>query len=1033
MINSYPFIILRSPLQSLQCSYDLPDFFNPIFKEGLYLASPEFWQEFQKREKLTGKEKEKFQISLLKYWIRSCTRCTPYGTFAGIAMIECSQSETKFTLDANNKHVRKVRLDMNFISQIIQALEKLPFIRNQIKYYTNNSLYEVANGYRYADWSLKNNIRNYQLTSVEKNDYIKDVLEYANRGTTFNELICLLVSKENVKEEEAAAFIMDLCSSKILISELEPYVTGKDSLVQLINQLELLKDVDNFLSELRAIQKMIEHPEQGVSYYQEIESKFKRLGLEVQIPKNTFQVDLFMSTKDSSINEELIRTITKQINDLFFISRPYKNKDLEEFKENFALKYSEAEVPLAVALDAEIGIGYAGVNDRSVGPNTLIDNLAISANTSQNDPEFDYIKRFSLSKYFDYLKSQKNFIEITEQELQSFKKHVEGYHYPNSFYAIGSLMKKNGMLDSENFTFDVSGVGGPSAVNLIGRFTYGDNKLYDLAKEILKAEEEDTDCIYAEVVHLPQARTGNVLLRPVLRNHEIPYIGKSGAELDNQIPINDLVIIIKNKEVILRSKKYNKRVIPRLTTAHNFKTNSCLPIYKFLGDLQTQNLAYPNAWDWGHLNILKHLPRVVYKNLVIKKATWKIEESDIRELPIDKAKYRGFFAEFRKKFDIPEQVVFIENDNELLLNFTKEQGIELFLHFLKKHKNIIIEEFLFTDENSTVKDINNSSYTGQIIIPFRLDNSKNIKPYSLNISNIPEIKKKFFINSEWLYFKVYCGPKIMENVLKNCLLPFVEEGLQNGLFERFFFVRYKDNFSHLRIRFFNSETAKQILVQEKFMLVMQEFINNGLIDNIVLDTYERELERYGDQLVEEAEVLFFNDSLAMLRFIKLLDGEDQEKYRLLFALRGIDVLLNDFNLTLTEKSNLIKILQQGYLHEFGGLPILKKQLNEKYREQQGFIYSHMNSELDNENEIEEAVSIFNTRSIMNRDVVNRIISKTAKNTIQSIEVLLPGYIHMSVNRLFISNQRKFELVIYHFLDKYYMSKVAVTQKLTANL
>ena len=43
------------------------------------------------------------------------------------------------------------------------------------------------------------------------------------------------------------------------------------------------------------------------------------------------------------------------------------------------------------------------------------------------------------------------------------------------------------------------------------------------------------------------------------------------------------------------------------------------------------------------------------------------------------------------------------------------------------------------------------------------------------------------------------------------------------------------------------------------------------------------------------------------------------------------------------------------------------------------------------------------------------------------DYILSSYIHMSINRLFRSKQRKNEMVIYDFLNKYYLWK-ANTQK-----
>ena len=41
---------------------------------------------------------------------------------------------------------------------------------------------------------------------------------------------------------------------------------------------------------------------------------------------------------------------------------------------------------------------------------------------------------------------------------------------------------------------------------------------------------------------------------------------------------------------------------------------------------------------------------------------------------------------------------------------------------------------------------------------------------------------------------------------------------------------------------------------------------------------------------------------------------------------------------------------------------------------------------------------------------------------------MPGYLHMFINRIFVSNQRKTELVIYDYLFRYYESKIIREKK-----
>ena len=998
---------------------------EPILEEGLYLSSSDFWTEFQKRDEASEKDREKMDLSFAKYWIRSCTRSTPYGTFAGSALVDLTEGETNITVNESHKHIRRLRLDMNYITEIIHALIRLPHIQQQIEFFVNNSLYELPDSFRYVEYFIKDNTRYYELTSIKKTDYLKAVLERAKEGATIEALTGILTMPGSEDREEAKKFILDVCESQLLSSGLEPCVTGEEPLDKLIRQLEGLKGVDGLLIQLHKVNDLLKCPQEGVGHYQKIESGLRAMGAPIQVSGNTIQTDLFLSLRNNVISKELIEAIVSEVADLFPLSRLIKNNDLDQFKDKFYAKYEEMEVPLAVALDSELGIGYAGVTDLSVGEEALIGDLKIGGNSPPERTEFNHINDYTLTKYHDYLKNKRSYIEITPEELGDLKVRVGRHIFPESMYLMGSLMKKDGLLDPRNFVFDLTVISGPSAGNLLGRFTHGDATLLKATKEILQQEETGRPgAIYAEIAHLPQARIGNVLLRPVLREYEIPYVGRSGAIPENQLSVHDLMISIRQGEVVLRSRKFNRRIIPRLTTAHNFGHNS-LPVYKFLCDLQTQGLANPVAWDWGQLSGLKHLPRVVYKNLVIKKARWKIDDKDLDDMPDVLSHHPDYFSRFCNKFGIPQKVIYNEGDSKLLIDFGLQKGVGLFLHYLKRYKSVILEEFLFNEDNCIVKDSNGAGFTDEIIIPLYLKAPVITAGPEINAPE-PFIKRKFSPYSEWLYFKIYCGPKTAETILTTNILEFIEEGVKQRVFEKFFFIRFRDEASHFRIRFYNSEIGRQSEVQKQFTQLLQPFLANGLIDKIMLDTYSREIERYGEDLIQESESLFFNDSLAILRFNSLLEGGEGEKYRLLFALRGIDMLLDDFKYSLAGKVELLGMLQKTFFAEFGARLALQRQLDERYRIYQKRIFSHMDPENDILNEVGDGVAMFKIRSEMNLPVIETIFSKLPDpGRGQRLTKLLPVYIHMFMNRLFIGNQRKYELVTYHFLKKYYTSQEAI--------
>jgi lantibiotic biosynthesis protein len=1014
-------ILIRTPLHSLENAF-APNLVDKTrFEEGLYLSSPAFWDQYKKKETLTQKEKEKLELSTAKYWLRSCTRCTPYATFAGVSLAAISPAKTSLVVNEQSFHTRELRLDMSYLAQLIDEIIRTYNLTAKLTYYPNNSLYETADEIRYVEYYQQDSKRFYQLNSIQKADYICTLLKFAEPGVPFQKLADYFCSQNEATPEESADFITTLIQSQVLVSQLEPAITGKDPFTTFISGLAAI-DCPEISDYLSIINEKLKKTSPTLPDYPGIERLLSGVIPGSKSGKTIFQLDLHSSFVKKNINSETLEIILTQLEDLAVLCEPSDNIAMKKFADAFQKKFDSEKIPLAIALDADRGVGYGDTADESSGGNALINDLLIQAK-DESGRQHKITERYSfiIKKYIEFTRNKKYQVEILEKELELLNKETQYQPYPGSYYACGSLFNQK-----EGFNFHLFGWGGPSGANLFARFARSNPEIASFIETITASEEfADPGSIYAEVVHLPQNRMGNVILRPLIRKFEIPYLGNSGAPQNQQIPIADILVSVVQNEVILTSKRLNKRIIPRLSSAHNFDHES-LPVYRFLCNLQNYTRPTAAIWNWGVLATQKFLPRVIYKNIIVKRASWLITEADTTALTKTTENANRAWDRFRLQFGLPQRVLYIEADNELLIDFEQELSRKIFLHYLKQKKEVRVEEFLFTKENCIVNDVNGKPFTNELIIPFeRISTAQKKVLFPVVSEGESIVTRKFIPGSEWLYFKIYCGTKTAEILLRTILPPFIEDELKGNGFEKFFFSRYKDDFSHIRIRFFNSDITRQASLQQRFLQHLATPVTNGVIHQVVLDTYVREIERYGDTIIEEVESLFFNDSVAVLHYISLVNGEDSGLHRVLFAIRSIDTLLNDFSFSISAKRQLLKEAADGFINEFGGTAELTQQLNNKYREHQKSVFSILDSKNDEQNNFLEEAQIICERSQLNTLAITEINKRKEQTDYLN---LIGSLLHMFMNRLFIAQQRKYELLTYLFLERFYTSKLAVLEK-----
>ncbi|NIG55617.1 lantibiotic dehydratase [Chitinophaga sp. Cy-1792] len=1018
MISAEKFFAVRTPLLPadfiLRLSQLTPEtlpaamkeiFQDPFMQDAIYIASPELFQEMKRwldGDSLPEKEETKLSTALYRYVLRMSSRCTPYGLFAGCAT-GTANDYTKISLSAPQQHRRHCRLDMNYVAELAASIVAIPEIKEQLLFYPNNSLYRSGNRYRYAAYSIKNKFRNYFLTAVNSSEYLDAMLETAAGGATLEAIRQSVVSEENdITWYDASAFTEELIANQLLVSELEATVTGEEFFRRLLRRLAEIPAAAEILPALKAIAQQLETP--GLAAYMEISRLVKAL-LPGTSSKDLLQTDLFLNTPQAQLSESLLADLSTQAAALMQLSRPGAGEDMEKFIAAFSARYEDQEVPLNLALDTEAGIGY-GPQGNGADHTPLLDDLVLPGVAGTDTIQRSKMLEYQIRELRESAAHGWQEIRITEEGLARLSE-KSTIPFPGSMYLMGKLMAaSNDAIDAGDYTFDMSGISGPSAGNLLGRFCHGDADLSGKVTAALRKEEAlQPDAIYAEIVHLPESRTGNILMRPRLRDYEIVYLAASEAPREMQIPVDDLMVSIRGGKVRLRSKRLNKWIIPRLSTAHNYRNG--LGIYRFLCELQHQDYRTGYSWQWLVPDDWTRLPRVTYGKIILSKNTWTWRKD---KATFNRGRYQEEINAFRQRWQVPRFVVLVEGDNELLLDLDNAASCMLLGKSMEKQDRLMLQEYLQTPDQCWVTG-DAGKYTNELIIPLFNDAGGIVLPPLPPQQDV--VQRTFVTGSEWLYVKVYCGTRTAEDMLKEVVLPLVAGLQEDAVIDKWFFIRYTDPDHHLRLRFHHgSRKGFWAIVLERLYEKMSASGNTSLVSRLQTDTYTRELERYGTTTMDFSETVFHIDSDFVLGVIDLLDDEAGEDYRWLMGVAGTDQLLDIFGFSLKEKAHYMQQLQQGFFQEFKGDKDLMQLLNDKFRKNRGVIEPALSGELP-----EVVLPLFAQRS-------NRLREATAASNNFDKYQLLSSYIHMFLNRMLLAGQRRHELVIYHFLDRYYQSALA---------
>ena len=258
------------------------------------------------------------------------------------------------------------------------------------------------------------------------------------------------------------------------------------------------------------------------------------------------------------------------------------------------------------------------------------------------------------------------------------------------------------------------------------------------------------------------------------------------------------------------------------------------------------------------------------------------------------------------------------------------------------------------------------------------------------------------------------------DILKAVIGPLSKKMVQQRLVDNWFFIRYADPNPHIRWRLHFADLSNLGDVELNIAKSLESYLDAKLVNKIQTDTYKREIERYGEPTMELCEAMFGFDSEMVSSILTILETmPDKELYRWLFSLKAMDEFLNNFGYDLESKHTLLKSMADNFGKEFSINEPVIHQFSDKYRKYKHEIFRFVQEKDDN------ASLLYHLVKTKSEKVKNLAFpfQRLCPNR-QRLDEIMQSLIHMMMNRIFVAQQRKHEVVLYGFLERYYRSELA---------
>lgn len=879
-----------------------------------------------------GKGATRLRGKLLRYLIRMSTRPTPFGLFAGVALAEWADETDLAIRDSPPR--RRTRPDMGWLLSLVSELESNPEIRRGLRYVAHPAASIRGGRVFLGERATARDPGPPATVSVRATKVVRRLFELARRPIAHGVLSETLVAETGAAPEKVENLITELWRQSLVLTDLHPPLTHEAPARYVVDRLEEIPAGVASAGRLKSVlSSALEwdslDPADAVLRFGEIAAPIPGGGAgQADVP---LQVDATVPLHGNRIGREVGREVCRAAEILLSLTpHPDGPPHLVSYRRAFLERYSLGqEVPLLELLDPNAGLGPLSMH---VG------------HAPATDPRSLRRARSLVALACRALAAREPVVELDEHGLSDLRT-----WQPSALSApftldlcVAVAAESSAAIDDGAFQIIVGpNVGASEGGRMVGRFAdlFGEEIVRRLRTVARDERSLSPGVVPAELIYTPRTpRSANVVVRPAIREFEILLDGSPGVDPSRVIPLDELVVGVRGGRFAIRWPRKDAEV--RIHSGHMLNSMQAPEVARFLADVHQDGRPCLTGFDWGPASGFPFLPRVQTGRIVLRPAEWKIDRSTSREWSgsRDPEAFRSGLDRWRERWSVPRHVYLTSADNRLLLDLDDRPQVD---ELRREFDQLVVGGALVLQEviprfDELWAEGPQGRFVTELAVPLVLKEAAALPPADgpASVGMRPKSTDPGLVapgdrlkppGSDWLFVKLYCGADLENDLIAGELRSFAEGAVASGMADRWFFLRYADPDRHLRLRLGGIPPERAGRLLARTCEWASTLVRGDLCRRFSLESYQREIERYGGPAgIEVSERLFSVDSSAVSEMLAILQARQLELDATELGVLSVDNLLSGLGLS-----------EEGRLGWLRGSVTSRASVGQEYRRRQG--------------------------------------------------------------------------------------------------